>query len=108
MIAGPRGTVPLTFFFASAIVARYDRFACSRLIPSANSCLAGFDPCVDASTGLLLIAEFGSAVVGELGDCCVFGAVPAFPCDCKDTTSCKRMVLISNKTVTLARSRAEA
>ncbi len=69
MIAGPTGRGP-TFFFASAIVAKYDRLACNLLIHSAYSCVAGFPPPGFAASTGLLPSALGSVEVGEFGDCC--------------------------------------
>jgi hypothetical protein len=86
MIAGPGGRAPLAFFFASAIAARYERFACSRRIHSAYSCEGGLAwdvPPADfgGSPGLFVMVLDGSvADVGEVGDCCPwFGVTPALP-----------------------------
>lgn len=79
MIAGPEGSAPLTFFFASATAAKYERLACNRRMQSAYSCDGGLDGVVLAPTpadfggspGLLFNALAGSvAEVGEVGDCC--------------------------------------
>jgi len=83
MMAGPGGNAPLTFFFASAMAARYERLACNRRIHSAYSWDGGFvwdDPPADfgGSPGLFVMAFVESvAEVGEVGDCCpVFPALP--------------------------------
>lgn len=63
-MAGADGRVVDAFLFASAIAARYARFACSRRIQSAYSGLGGclFGP----SLGLFVPALFPD--VGEVGE----------------------------------------
>jgi len=72
MMAGPAGSDPLAFFFASAIAAKYDKFAWRRRMQSAYSGLAGLlGPCLEGSRGLLFNGFEGSvADVGDVGDCC--------------------------------------
>lgn len=78
MIAGPVGSVPSFFFLASAIAARYERFAWSRRIHSTYSGLGGLPPVgFEGSTGLWFkgfdgsVAEVGDAAESLVGDCCI-------------------------------------
>lgn len=75
MIAGPVGSAP-TFFFASAIAARYARLACKRRMQSAYSWEGGLfavappPPALfGGSPGLFVKVLPGSADVGDVGDC---------------------------------------
>jgi hypothetical protein len=119
MMAGGGGGAAPDFFDRSATVARYARFACSRLMQSMYSEL-GFAAACGAPDGFDLGVS-GAFSADEPGDpplascvgeaCCDCDAgwlevMPALPAAWRWTTSCRRAELISSNTVTRARSLA--